>query len=194
MVACFKLTTINQEKVFTGSAFFAAEHYLLTCAHTVHALSIDDEVQLSFHGTHFNAQIIDIADGYDLALLYTNTPAEQEWIFYLDRIAPEGKNAAAYGYPHGGVLDMQSGLEIGAELADGYTGLMNANGVTVGFSGGPICRVSDFRTAVGVICSIEESDEYNRRINAAGFIPARIALELWGEKYGLWEKRFFQKS
>ena len=195
MGACFKLTIIDKEgEVRTGSAFFVAEHYLLTCGHTIHALSPGDKADLCYYGTNIRAELKDVSGCYDIALLYTKTLARPEWIFQLDRVAPEGKKAVAYGYPHGRGLDKQSSLEIGAEVDDGYAVLINANGVTVGFSGGPVCRVSDSETAVGVVCTIEDSDKYIRRIETAGFVPARVVLEMWGEQYGLWEKRFYIKS
>ena len=194
MGRCFKLfgKAKTEQNVVdcTGSTFFVAEHYLLTCKHNVSALSPGDELSFCFGDKKYSAELVEVAENWDLALLYTETSAERKWIFPLDRIAPEGRGAIAYGYPHGGALDEQRGLVIGTELDNGVANLTNANGVTIGFSGGPVCRSSDKGTAVGVIITIKGRDELGRQVETAGFVFSRVALELWGKKYNLCEKRY----
>ena len=194
MVMCFKLfgKSIKDKNVNegTGSAFFVAEHYLLTCKHNVSALSPGDKLKFCYRKNEYNAELVETAKEWDLALLYTETSAEEAWIFPLDRIAPEGREAIAYGYPHGGGLDEQRGLVIGTELDKGVANLTNANGVTVGFSGGPVCQASDRKVAVGVIITIKGRDRFGRQVETAGFVYARVALELWGDQYGLHETRY----
>ena len=194
MGRCFKLLgkAKKEQKAVdcTGSAFFVAEHYLLTCKHNVSALFPGDKLSVCYGNNKYSAELMDTAEDWDLALLYTETSAEEDWIFLLDRIATEGREAIAYGYPHGGVLDEQRGLVIGTELDNGVANLTNANGVTIGFSGGPVCLATDKGTAVGVIITIKGRDEFGRQVETAGFVYARVALELWGEKYNLCEKRY----
>ena len=198
MGRCFKLLgkAKKEQKAVdcTGSAFFVAEHYLLTCKHNVSALFPGDELSVCYGNNKYSAELMDTAEDWDLALLYTETSAEEDWIFQLDRIATEGREAIAYGYPHGGVLDEQRGLVIGTELDNGVANLTNANGVTIGFSGGPVCPASDKGTAVGVIITIKGRDTFGRRVETAGFVSVRVALELWGEKYSLCEKRYEERA
>ena len=193
MGVCFKLfgQSIEDEKITksTGSAFYVAEHYLLTCNHLVNALKPGDQLNFCYGSSYYSAVLLEIAEGWDLALLYTGTPAQEEWIFSLDRVALAGRKAVAYGYPHGLGFDEQSDLKIGSELDAGVP-LTNANGVTIGFSGGPVCPASDLSTAIGVISTITGTDEFGRRSEGASFVPVRVALELWGDRYGLLEKRY----
>ena len=198
MGRCFKLLgkAKKEQKAVdcTGSAFFVAEHYLLTCKHNVSALSLGDELSVCYGKNKYSAELMDTAEDWDLALLYTETSAEEDWIFLLDRIATEGREAIAYGYPHGGVLDEQRGLVIGTELDNGVANLTNANGVTIGFSGGPVCLTSDKGTAVGVIITIKGRDEFGRQVETAGFVHTRVGLELWGEQYNLCEKHYEERT
>lgn len=176
----------------SGSAFYVAEHYLLTCKHLVSALKPGDQLSFSYRGSDYSAVLVEIAEHWDLALLYTETPAQEKWIYLLDRVALVGREAVAYGYPHGLKIDEQRDLKIGSELDEGVP-LTNANGVTIGFSGGPVCPASDLRTAIGSISTITGVDAFGRRSEGASFVPARVMLDLWGDKYGLWEKRYFVK-
>ena len=197
MGMCFKLfgkakLKDNRISERTGSTFFVAENYLLTCKHLVSALSLGDELFFRYDGTEkeYRAVLEAVAEGWDLALLRTESPAPEGGIFPLDRVVLGGREAVAYGFPHGGVLHAPYGLKIGAELGSGVSDLTNAGAVTVGYSGGPICPASDPGTAIGVLYMIKEEDEYGHLADVAGFVHARIALELWGEQYGLREKRY----
>lgn len=194
MGKCFKLfgKTIKNQNIHdcTGSAFFVSEHYMLTCKHTVLAISLNDKLTFQYGDDKYIAELKEVAEDCDLALLYTEDSAQEDWIYSLDRIALEGREAIAYGYPHGHGLDVQRGLEIGTELDNGTAVLTNANGVTIGFSGGPVCPASDTKTAIGIISTIKGEDEYGHQADTAGFVPAHVALDLWGKQYGLREKRF----
>lgn len=197
MGICFKLfgKAFREQEIIdcTGSAFFVAEHYLLTCKHLVSALSPGDELIFCYGKNEYSAALEAVAIDCDLVLLYSETSAQEEWIFSLDRVAPKGEEAVVYGYPHGRGLDEQRGMKIGTEF-DKEVPLTNANGVTIGFSGGPVCLATDLRSAIGVISTITVKDEYGRRMEGASFVSARVALELWGEQYGLLEKRFKIKA
>lgn len=201
MGTCFKLfgkakLKDNRISECIGSTFFVAENYLLTCKHLVSALSLGDELFFRHARTEkeYRAVLDEVAEGWDLALLRTENPAPEEAIFPLDRVVLAGREAVAYGFPHGGVLHAPYGLKIGAELGSGVGDLTNAGAVTVGYSGGPICPASDPGTAIGVLYMIKEEDEHGHLTDVAGFVHARIALELWGERYGLREKRYEVKS
>lgn len=197
MGKCFKLfgkSIKNQKPVDSkGSAFFVSEHYLLTCKHLVSALSKGDNLNFSLGDNIYSAELVEVAEKWDLALLYTETDAEDEWIFFLDRVAVEGSKAIAHGYPYGQGLDVQRDLTIGTEVDEGVAILTNASGTTVGFSGGPVSPESNPGTAVGIFISIKGQDEYGRRTGTSSFVLARVALELWGEQYGLQETRYTEK-
>ena len=59
MGKCFKLLgkAKKEQKVVdcTGSAFFVAEHYLLTCKHNVSALSPGNELSFCFGDNNYSA-------------------------------------------------------------------------------------------------------------------------------------------
>jgi hypothetical protein len=165
----------------TGTGFFVAPGYLLTCAHVVKTNKGQETIEALWNGKPYSATIQQITDdGYpDLALLRVDNLTDHPCVYLFDEIGLND-NLYAYGYP--------PKYPSGDSIISRYVGLtgepqvlltFTESNVRPGFSGSPLLNL---RT--GAVCGLVKLTSGESTLLGGRGIPIAQALRAFPQIKG----------